>query len=81
VFAVSKMQILIGKACAFLGCIVNPVIFVISGGVPKAGDYLIEEIREDYKKYVFPPIRDTKIVSANQGNDAGIYGAAKLIIN
>ncbi|MDO4779161.1 MAG: ROK family glucokinase [Tissierellia bacterium] len=71
----------LGRGLAIVGSIVDPAIFVIGGGVSHAGDFLIDNLRESYKKYAFSVIRNSQFVQATLGNDAGIYGAAKLIIN
>ena len=42
--------------------------------------YLIDEIADVYVKYAFPACREAKIALAELGNDAGIYGAAALIV-
>lgn len=70
----------LGKGLAAVGCVVNPDIFVIGGGVSKAGSVLIDYMAEPYKKYVFHGSRETKFALATLGNDAGIYGAAKLVL-
>ena len=54
--------------------------FIIGGGVSKAGQYLIDAIADVYVKYAFPACREAKIALAELGNDAGIYGAAALIV-
>ena len=58
----------------------NPEAFVIGGGVSKAGDILFSFIEKNYRNYVFHGSRDAKFVLATLGNDAGICGAAKLIL-
>lgn len=77
---VDKMQNIMGKACAVIGCVVNPEIFVIGGGVSKAGDFLLSGIEKYYNEYIFQPIKGTKFALATLGNDAGVYGAAKLVL-
>ncbi len=77
---VDLMQRLIGRACAIVSCTVNPEIFVIGGGVSKAGEFLLEKIRAYHDSYVFPPIRGAQFTLAKLGNDAGMYGAVKLIL-
>ena len=71
----------LGIALAHIAMTVDPEIFVIGGGVSKAGDFLIDKIREKFIYYT--PITKNKadIVIAKLGNDAGIYGAAKLVIS
>lgn len=70
----------LGKGLAAVACVVNPDIFVIGGGVSKAGNVLMDYMVEPYKKYVFHGSRETKFALATLGNDAGIYGAAKLVV-
>lgn len=69
----------LGKGLAAVAGVVNPEIFVIGGGVSKAGPVLLDFILDPYKKYVFRGSRDAKFALATLGNDAGIYGAAKLV--
>jgi glucokinase len=70
----------LGKGLAIVGSIVNPEAFVIGGGVSKAGNVLIDYVTKYYKKYVFHGCSDAKFLLATLGNDAGIYGSAKLVI-
>ena len=70
----------LGKGLASLACVVNPEAFVIGGGVSKAGDVLLDYVRKNYTPYVFHASRDVKFTLATLGNDAGIYGAAKLVL-
>jgi glucokinase len=71
----------LGGALAIFACVVDPEIIVIGGGVSKAGQPLIECIEKYYKKYAFSACKDTPIVLASLGNDAGMYGAARLVLN
>ena len=71
----------LGKGLAAVACVVNPEIFVIGGGVSKAGEVLFSYIVDEYKKYVFRGSRDVRFALATLGNDAGIYGAAKLVLD
>ena len=41
---------------------------------------LLDYIIPTYKKYAFSGCKDTKFALAELGNDAGIYGAAKLVL-
>ncbi len=70
----------LGKGLAAVAAVVNPEIFVIGGGVSKAGEILFDYIRPAYDKYVFHGCRDAKLALATLGNDAGIFGAAALIL-
>ena len=70
----------LGLACANIAGVVDPQVFVIGGGVSKAGKILFDYIEKYYKKYAFPSCKDAKFALATLGNDAGIYGAAKLML-
>ena len=37
-------------------------------------------IQKYYQKYAFPSCKSTPIILASLGNDAGIYGAARMVI-
>lgn len=71
----------LGDALAAIACVVNPEVIVIGGGVSKAGEVLIDFIRPHYEKNVFHGSREVKFSLATLGNDAGIYGAAKLVLD
>ena len=71
----------LGDALAAVAGVVNPEAFVIGGGVSKAGEVLIDYIRPHYEKCVFHGCREAKFALATLGNDAGIYGAAKLVLD
>lgn len=62
-------------------CVVDPDRVVIGGGVSKAGEPLLNGIRRHMHKYVFHAIRGVEFSLATLGNDAGAYGAFKLILD
>ena len=69
-----------GKGLAAVASVVNPEVFVIGGGVSKAGRVVIDYMKPYFDKYVFPGAKNAKFLLATLGNDAGIYGAAKLVL-
>ncbi len=71
----------LGKGLAAVAAVANPEVFVIGGGVSKAGEILFDYIRPAYEKYVFQGCRNAEFALATLGNDAGIFGAAALILN
>lgn len=71
----------LGKGLASVAAVSNPEVFVIGGGVSKAGEVLLDYMQKYYRKYVFHASRNAKFVLATLGNDAGIYGAAKLVLD
>lgn len=70
----------LGKGLAAIACVVNPEVIVLGGGVSKAGEILCEYVAKYYKKYVFHGCSNAQFKLATLGNDAGIYGAAKLVL-
>ena len=71
----------VGRACATLGVVTNPEVFVLGGGLSKAGSVLVDLVEKNYNQFVFHAARGTRFVLAALGNDAGIYGGAKLAID
>lgn len=71
----------LGKGLAAVAGVVNPEAFVIGGGVSKAGEVIFKYIKPYYKEYVFHAGRDAEFKLAMLGNDAGIYGAAKMVLD
>ena len=70
----------LGTALANITAIVDPQAIVIGGGVSKAGPILLEYIEKYYQKHCFKSCKDVKIVLATLGNDAGIFGCAKMVL-
>ncbi|MDY3249896.1 MAG: ROK family glucokinase [Candidatus Choladocola sp.] len=70
----------LGKTLAVFTAVTDPQIIVIGGGVSKAGQILLDYIEKPYQKYAFSSCRQTKFALAMLGNDAGIYGAAKMVL-
>lgn len=70
---------ILGKALACISCVVNTEAFVIGGGVSRAGSVLLDPIEKYFKEYAFHASRDTEFKLATLGNNAGIYGGAKMI--
>lgn len=71
----------LGRALAVFACVVDPEVIVVGGGVSKAGQILIDGVAKYYREAAFIACKDTPIVLASLGNDAGIYGAAKMLID
>ena len=77
---VDKFAGYLGNALAIFSCVVDPEIIVIGGGVSKAGQPLIDAVEKYFRRDAFVTCKDTPIVLAKLDNDAGIYGAAKLVV-
>lgn len=70
----------LGHALANIVVVSDPSVIVIGGGVSKAGKVLIPYIEKPFRERVFKTCRETKFVLAELGNDAGMYGAAKMVL-
>ena len=77
---VDEVGKLLGKALASIATVIDPEVFVLGGGMSKAGDMLLEAIKKYYIHYAFHATRNVAFKFATLGNHAGIYGAAKLVI-
>lgn len=79
--AVEGLGKYLGLVVANVALTVDPDVFVIGGGVSKAGQVLIDVITKYYHKFA-KIIGDNKakVVLAKLGNDAGIYGAARMVL-
>lgn len=70
----------LGKGLGVIAGVVNPEVFVIGGGVSKAGEVLFNYIKPYFDQTVFKGCKNVKFALATLGNDAGIYGAARLVL-
>jgi glucokinase len=70
----------LGQACASIGAVLDPEVFVFGGGVASAGEKLLDPIREAYLAHLpargFHP--EPRFTTAELVNDAGVVGAADL---
>lgn len=78
---------IVEEACRYLGVafshiaqVIDPQVFVIGGGVSKAGDIITDTVKKHYEKNVMDALKNMEFRLATLGNDAGIYGSAKLIL-
>ena len=71
----------LGLLLANVCCVIDPEVILLGGGVSKAGEPLIVGTMKYFERYAFHACRSTKIRLAELGNDAGVYGAFKLILN
>lgn len=60
--------------------VVDPQAFVIGGGVSKNGPVVTEVIKDKYVKNVMFALQGTEFRLAELGNDAGMYGAVKMVL-
>ena len=77
---VDEMTDTLGMALANIASTVDPEAFLVGGGVARAGDVLFAPLNKHFQEYAFKSCRETPIKQASLGNDAGIYGAVRLIV-
>ena len=75
-----KFGFYLGRELAIYSVVTDPQLIVIGGGMAKAGNIVLEYIRKYYRQYAFPACKETEFALATLGNDAGIYGAAKMVL-
>ena len=70
-----------GEFLGSLCSVVDPEVVVLGGGVSKAGDVLLKGIEPYLHQYVFHAASAVRFALASLGNDAGAYGAFKLVVD
>lgn len=77
---VEDMTKILGNALANVARVVNPEAFVIGGGVSKAGSIITDRVKKYYDEKSFNACLDAHFELATLGNDAGIYGCVRMIL-
>ena len=77
---VEDMTLTLALALGNIAAITDPEMFLVGGGVARAGDVLLEPLSRHSQANAFLSCRNTPIRLASLGNDAGIYGAVRLIV-
>lgn len=72
---------MLALALSHVAAVVDPEAFVIGGGVSKAGSILTDTLKKHYGKNLLNALRNKEFCLATLGNDAGMYGSAKLILD
>ncbi len=65
-------------ALSHVAATVDPQVFVIGGGVSRAGEILLDAVSRHYNENILFALQNKEFRLAELGNDAGIYGSAKL---
>lgn len=71
----------LGELLAIVCSTVDPEVVVLGGGVSRAGDMLLTGVAPYFQKYVFHAASAARFALATLGNDAGAYGAFKLVVD
>jgi glucokinase len=70
---------MLGEACADFAVFSAPEAFVFFGGMTKAGDLIMDPIKESYRQHVMPIFRNAQfLVSALDGSSAAVLGASAI---
>jgi len=72
---------LMGQFLANVCCVADPEVVVLGGGVSKAGEVLLNGAKRYFDKYIFHASKGIRFALASLGNDAGAYGAFKLVLD
>ena len=78
---VEELGKILGSTLSNIAAVTNPEVIVIGGGVSKAGQILIDTIHKHFTESVFHACKDTRFVLAGLGNDAGMYGCVKMLLD
>ena len=78
---VDEVGKMLGEAIAHITCVLDPDVVVIGGGVSKAGQILLDAVLKHYTPAAFFASRHSDFKLAVLGNDAGMYGAVRMILN
>lgn len=79
--AVDRMAETLGRALADIAAVCDPQVFILGGGLSKAGESLRAAVEQYYRGMAFGDMVNTPIQIAALKNDAGIWGAAGLLLN
>lgn len=71
----------LGKAMAFFSHAFDPQVFIIGGGVSRAGDIILEPLRKFYQKNLYLIREGADIRTAQLGNDAGMIGSCMMAMD
>lgn len=77
---VEQMADILGTALAGIACVVDPEVFVIGGGVSKAGSIVTDSVKKYFMEKTFHACKDAEFALAKLGNDAGMYGCVQMIL-
>ena len=69
----------LGEALASACCVCDPERIILGGGVSKAGAYLLDGVERHFEKHMFHACKGTQFALATLGNDAGMFGAFRLM--
>ena len=78
--AVDTMCMYLAQALSGVGATVDPEVYVIGGGVSRAGTIITDGVRKHFDANNLNVLCGREFRLAELGNDAGIYGAAYMTL-
>lgn len=77
---VEKFGRYLGVALSNVAHVADPEAFVIGGGVSKAGQIILDVVQKYYDENSMYALKNKDFHLAELGNDAGIYGAVRMVL-
>lgn len=77
---VEEFAAYLGMGLSHVAAVADPEAFVIGGGVSKSGPVVIDVIKKEYEKNVMFALKNKEFHLAELGNDAGMYGAVRMVL-
>lgn len=77
---VDTMCAYLAQALSGVGATVDPEVYLIGGGVSKAGTIITDTVKKHFDSNCVNVLKNREFRLATLGNDAGIYGAAYLTL-
>lgn len=78
---VDRLGSYLAFALTHVAAVADPKVFVVGGGVSKAGSFLLDAIERHYNDNIMTALKNKEFRLAELANDAGIFGAAKMILD
>lgn len=77
---VKEFADILGDGLNRISCVVDPEIYVIGGGLSKAGEPLLDVVQQSFVEKAYGECKKTRFALATLGNDAGIYGCIQMLL-
>ncbi|MBR1548940.1 MAG: ROK family protein [Prevotella sp.] len=76
----SRTGYMLGMALAGYASIINPEAIILTGGVSKAGKWILQPLRQSFAKHIFPSMRSKVriIISMLNNHERDVLGASVL---
>ncbi|MCR4778086.1 MAG: ROK family glucokinase [Lachnospiraceae bacterium] len=80
VYVLNELGRYLAIACSHVAHVIDVQAFVVGGGVSKAGEVILDAIKKYYPGFCMKAVKNKEFKLATLGNDAGIYGCAKMVL-